>query len=48
MLTQELYDGLLDEHLGATDSEYHADLDFDEVSPDMVGKKWIAVVDYHS
>jgi hypothetical protein len=48
LLTQELYDALLKEHEGATESEYHADLDSDEVSPAMIGAKWIVVVDYHN
>jgi hypothetical protein len=48
LLTQELYDALLKEHEGATESEYHADLDSDEVSPAVIGAKWIVVVDYHN
>jgi hypothetical protein len=48
LLTKELYDNLLKEYEGTVDSEYHADLDCDEISPDMIGKKWIVVVDYHT
>lgn len=48
ILTQELYDALLKEHEGSEDSEHHADLDYDLVSPKMVGKKWLVVVDYHN
>jgi hypothetical protein len=48
LLTQDLYDALLKEHEGATDSAHHADLDDDAVSLAMIGKKWIVVVDYHS
>lgn len=48
ILTQELYDGLLKEYEGQMDSEYHADLGYEEISPEMVGKKWIVVVDYHN
>ena len=48
ILTQELYDSLLKEYEGEPDSDEHADLDYDDVSPEMVGKKWIVVVDYHS
>ena len=47
LLTHEFYDGFLKEYEGRTESEYHADLDYDEASPNMVGKKWIVVVDYH-
>jgi hypothetical protein len=48
LLTQELYDALLKEYEGTDESEYHADLDFDPVSPEMVGTKWLVVVDYHN
>jgi hypothetical protein len=46
-LTQELYDALLKEYEGKEESEYHADLEYDSVSPEMIGKKWLVVVDYH-
>jgi hypothetical protein len=48
ILTRDIYDGLLKEYEGSEDSEYHADLDYEPVSPDMIGKKWIVVVDYHN
>jgi hypothetical protein len=48
LLTQDLYDALLKEYEGQEDSEYHADLDVEAVAPDMVGRKWLVVVDYHS
>ena len=48
ILTQEIYDGLLKEYEGSEDSEHHADLDFEPVSPEMIGKKWVVVIDYHS
>jgi hypothetical protein len=48
ILTQELYDGLLKEYNGESDSEYHSDLNYDKVSPKMIGKKWIVIVDYHN
>jgi hypothetical protein len=48
LLTQELYDALLKEYEGTEDFEYHADLEYDSVSPEMIGKKWLVVVDYHS
>lgn len=49
-LTQELYDELLQEYEAeqSGDSEHHADLDYDAVSSDMIGKKWLVVVDYHT
>ena len=47
LLTKELYDNLLKEYEGTVESEYHADLDNEEISRDMIGKKWIVVVDYH-
>jgi hypothetical protein len=46
-LTQELYDALLKEHEGQDESEHHADLDYESVSLDMIGRKWLVVVDYH-
>ena len=48
LLSQELYNALLIEYAGRNESEYHADLEFDDVSPSMVGRKWLVVVDYHS
>jgi hypothetical protein len=48
ILTQELYDALLKAYEGQEDSDAHADLDYDAVSPDMVGTKWVVVVDYHT
>ena len=47
LLSQELYDALLYEYRGQRASEYHTDLDGDDVSPAMVGRKWLVVVDYH-
>jgi DNA modification methylase len=32
---------------GGFESEDYADLECDDVSPDVVGKKWLVVVDYH-
>ena len=48
LLTQELYDALLKQYEGQEDSEYHADLEYEAVSPEMIGKKWLVVVDYHN
>jgi hypothetical protein len=47
ILTQALYDALLKEYEGQEDSDNHADLEDEPVSPAMVGKKWLVVVDYH-
>jgi hypothetical protein len=48
LLTQELYNNVLHEFAGTNESEYHADLDGEDVSPAMVGRKWLVVVDYHN
>jgi hypothetical protein len=48
LLSQELYDSLLHEYAGQSKSEYHADVDGEDVSPEMVGRKWLVVVDYHA
>jgi hypothetical protein len=47
LLTRELYDALLKEYEGTEEFEHHADLAYDDVSPAMIGKKWLVVVDYH-
>ena len=47
LLTKELYDGLLKEFEGSGDSDVFADVEFDDMSPDAIGKKWVVVVDYH-
>ena len=43
----EIYHGLLKEYEGAAQSDFHADYEYDEVSSDVIGKKWVVVVDYH-
>ena len=48
LLTRELYDALLKEYEGKEESDYHADLEYEAVSPEMIGKKWLVVVDYHN
>jgi hypothetical protein len=48
LLTQELYDALLKEYEGQEEFDYHADLEYAAISPEMVGKKWLVVVDYHT
>jgi hypothetical protein len=48
LLTQELYDSVLTEYEGREASDHHADLDRDDVSPAMIGRKWLVVVDYHN
>jgi hypothetical protein len=48
LLSEELYNALLKEFAGEHVSEYHIDLDGEDVSPEMVGRKWLVVVDYHS
>jgi hypothetical protein len=48
MVTQELYDSLLKQYEGRVESDHHADLDWEEVSLEMIGNKWIVVVDYHA
>ena len=47
LVTQELYDKLLKEYEELADSESTADLDYDPVSAEFIGKKWMVVVDYH-
>jgi hypothetical protein len=48
LLTQELYDEFLKKYEGTEESEHHADLEYEAVSPAMIGKKWLVVVDYHA
>jgi hypothetical protein len=48
LLSQELYAALLQEYAGQPRSEYHGDLDGEDVSPEIVGRKWLVVVDYHT
>lgn len=47
LLTQELYDELLKTYEGSEDSDAHADLAGEPIAPDMIGRKWVVVVDYH-
>jgi hypothetical protein len=48
LLSQELYDALLQEHEGSEWNDDHVDLDYRAVSADMVGSSWLVVGDYHS
>jgi hypothetical protein len=48
LLSQELYGALLKEYEGQEESDHHADLEYEAVSPAMIGKKWLVVVDYHN
>lgn len=40
ILTEELYAALLKGYEGEAESYEYADLDYEEVSPAMIGKKW--------
>lgn len=47
LLTQELYDELLKPYEGKEDERVYIDVENEALSPDMVGRKWLVVVDYH-
>jgi hypothetical protein len=47
LLSEGLYNALLTEYAGQQRSEYQVDLDGEDVSREMVGRKWLVVVDYH-
>jgi len=49
VITQKLYDALLAKYQGedASVGDF-VDLDYEQVQPDFVGRKWLVVVDYHS
>ena len=49
ILTESIYKRLLKDYEGidSDDCEY-ADLEFERCSREMIGKKWIVVVDYHN
>ncbi len=49
LVTQELYEHHLKEFEGhaAYDTDF-VDLDYEEVSPDFIGRKFVTVVDFHS
>lgn len=48
IVDEVLYDGLLKEFEGSVEDDFHADLDYEDVSREFIGRKWIVVVDYHS
>lgn len=48
ILTDKIYTGLLKQYAGEQESEYHADVEYQDVSEAFIGKKWIVVVDYHA
>ena len=49
ILTESIYERLLKNYEGidSDDCEY-ADLEFERCSREMIGKKWVVVVDYHN
>jgi len=50
VVTEDLYEKLLKEYEGKNedDNGLFWDLDYDEVSREFIGKKWLVVLDYHS
>ena len=49
IVTKEIYDKALKEFEKIeTDGEHFWDLDYEEVSKEFIGNKWIVVVDYHN
>lgn len=55
IVTEELYEKILKEHEGWSENEYreldgvnYVDLEYDCVSREFIGSKWVVVVDYHS
>ncbi len=48
VVDEVLYNGLLKEFEGSVEDDFHADLDYEEVSREFIGRKWIVVVDYHN
>lgn len=47
IVDEEIYEELLKGYEGTPDSDEHADYEYDVVSPEIIGKKWVVVVDYH-
>ena len=48
LLTHELHEKFLEQYGGRGHaSDEHVDLNWEKVSTDFVGRKWIVVVDYH-
>ena len=47
LVTHELYDGLLQEYELLDEPHHYIDCEYDAVDRDMVGNKWLVVVDYH-
>ena len=48
VVTGAIYETLLREYEGSEESDYHCDVQYDPVSSDFIGKKWVVVVDYHT
>lgn len=49
LVTQDLYDQHLKEFEGQSSYDIDfVDLDYEEVRPDFIGRKWVTVVDFHS
>lgn len=48
IITSRLYDALLVEFQGDEVCDGFADLDYEPLQPDFVGRKWLVVVDYHN
>lgn len=54
LVTQEIYDKLLKQYEGENvhydeyQDPYFVDMDWEDVSPEFIGKKYICVVDYHN
>jgi hypothetical protein len=48
VLTKELYDKHLAECHGRSMSEWYCDVEDQPCGPEMIGTRWLVVVDYHS
>lgn len=48
IITEEIYNALLKEYEGESDGDHFVDLESEPLSREVIGKKWVVVVDYHS
>ncbi len=48
IVDQAIYDRLLANFEGRDENEYLVDIDYEAVSPAMISKKWVVVIDYRA
>ncbi len=48
VVDQAIYDRLLAEYQGISENEFVLDINYEAMSPAMIGRKWVIIIDYYT